>query len=216
MGATRYSLPDPSSWMGRGTSISWGKPEPGFPLVNPVEPAGNGGHMQVLVAELDPTGANLLFSTYIGSGGLDTANPAGLAVDAAGDIYLAGNTIGPGLITTPGAFQTTASNSGCCYHGFVAKITPRRPGIHGRQRGQRRNIPDGRDRPQRVHFHNRHWARPGNRGLSGMTTQLAGASVSIGGTAAYLTYAQDGQINALVPFGVAGAQTRRFRSSSTA
>jgi len=76
----------------------------------------------VVVAELDSTGANLLSSTRIGSGGLETSNPAGLAVDSAGDIYLAGNTIGPGLITTPGAFQTTASNSGCCYHGFVAKI----------------------------------------------------------------------------------------------
>jgi uncharacterized protein (TIGR03437 family) len=37
-----------------------------------------------------------------------------------------------------------------------------------------------------------------------MTTQLAGSSVSIGGTAAYLTYAQDGQINLLVPFNVSG------------
>ena len=62
----------------------------------PFEPAGNGGDMQVLVAELDPTGANLLFSTHIGSGGLDTANPAGLAVDSAGNIYLAGNTRRPG------------------------------------------------------------------------------------------------------------------------
>ena len=64
------------------------------------------GPWQVVVAELDPTGANLLFSTHIGSGGLDTANPAGLAVDSAGNIYLAGNNAGPGLITTPGAFQT--------------------------------------------------------------------------------------------------------------
>ena len=52
--------------------------------------------MQVLVAELDPTGANLLFSTTIGSDGLDTADPAGLAVDSAGNIYLAGNTHRPG------------------------------------------------------------------------------------------------------------------------
>jgi uncharacterized protein (TIGR03437 family) len=80
--------------------------------------------MDVIVAELDPTGANLLFSTRIGSNGLDTANPAGLAVDSAGNIYLAGNNAGPNLITTHGAFQTTASNSGCCYHGFVAKIAP--------------------------------------------------------------------------------------------
>jgi uncharacterized protein (TIGR03437 family) len=96
----------------------------GFPSVNPVEPAPSGGQMDVIVAELDPTGANLLFSTRIGSGGLDTANPAGLAVDSAGDIYLAGNNAGPNLITTPGAFQTTVPNDTCCYHGFVAKIAP--------------------------------------------------------------------------------------------
>ena len=110
---------------GNGNVYIMGQAGPGFPLINPVEPAAVGqGAMEVVVAELDPTGANLLFSTRIGSGGLETSNPAGLAVDLAGDIYLAGNTIGPGLITTPGAFQTTASNSGCCYHGFVAKIAP--------------------------------------------------------------------------------------------
>jgi len=95
-----------------------------FPMVNPVEPTPTAGSQQVLVAELDPTGASLLFSTTIGSDGLDTAEPAGLAVDPAGNIYLAGNHLGPGLITTPGAFQTTAGDSTCCYHGFVAKIAP--------------------------------------------------------------------------------------------
>jgi uncharacterized protein (TIGR03437 family) len=91
-------------------------------MINPVEPTATGGDQQVLVAELDPTGSKLLFSTTIGSNGLNTTEPAGLAVDSAGDIYLAGNNAGPNLITTPGAFQTTASNSGCCYHGFVVKI----------------------------------------------------------------------------------------------
>jgi hypothetical protein len=112
---------------GNGNVYIIGQPNPGFPLVNPVQTAGNGGDMQVLVAKIDPTGANLLFSTYIGSGGLDSANPAGLAVDSAGDIYLAGNNAGPHLITTPGAFQTTVGNNPCCYHGFVAKITPGGP-----------------------------------------------------------------------------------------
>jgi uncharacterized protein (TIGR03437 family) len=78
--------------------------------------------MQVLVAELDPTGSKLLFSTTIGSNGLNTTEPAGLAVNTAGDIYLAGNNAGPNLITTPGAFQTTSANNFCCYHGFVMKI----------------------------------------------------------------------------------------------
>jgi len=109
---------------------------PGFPLVNPVEAAGNGGDQQMVVAELDSTGANLLFSTYIGSGGRNTSSPAGLAVDAAGNIYLAGNIGGPSLITTPGAFQTTSSNDPCCSHGFVAKISPTGPTVASATAGQ--------------------------------------------------------------------------------
>jgi uncharacterized protein (TIGR03437 family) len=86
--------------------------------------------MEVAVLELDPSGANVLFSTRIGSGGRETAGPAGLAVDSTGDIYLAGNQIGQGLITTPGAFETTANDSlACCYHGFVAKIAPTGPAV---------------------------------------------------------------------------------------
>jgi uncharacterized protein (TIGR03437 family) len=114
---------------GRGNVYILGQAGPGFPLVNPVETAGIGGDMQVVVAELDPTGANLLFSTYIGSGGLNTSSPAGLAVDSAGNIYIAGNNDGPNLIATPGAFQTTASNNPCCAHGFVAKIVPTGPAV---------------------------------------------------------------------------------------
>lgn len=39
---------------------------------------------------------------------------------------------------------------------------------------------------------------------SAMTTLLSGSRIYIGGAAAFLIYAQDGQVNALVPFGVAG------------
>jgi len=114
---------------GKGNIYIMGQAGPTFPLINPVEPAVSGGSMQVLVAELDPAGANLLFSTRIGSGGLQTSYPAGMVVDSAGNVYLAGNTIGPGLITTPGAFQTTAGSSTCCYHGFVARIASTPPQI---------------------------------------------------------------------------------------
>ena len=60
-----------------------------------------------MVAELDPTGSNLLFSTSIGSGWLDSMWTGGLAVNSAGVIYVAGSNLGTDLITTPGAFQTT-------------------------------------------------------------------------------------------------------------
>jgi uncharacterized protein (TIGR03437 family) len=192
---------------GQGNVYIMGQPNSGFPLVNPVQSAGNGGDQQVLIAKLDPTGANLLFSTYIGSGGLDTAYPAGLAVDTAGDIYLAGNNAGPHLITTPGAFQTTASNSGCCYHGFVAKIAPGGPAFTAASVFNAATLQTGGIAPNEFISIKGTGLGPATGVSSTMTTQLGGASVSIGGTAAYLTYAQDGQINALVPFGVGGTQT---------
>jgi uncharacterized protein (TIGR03437 family) len=165
----------------------------------------------VAVLELDPTGANVLFSTRIGSGGRQTANPAGLAVDSAGDIYLAGNIIGPGLITTPGAFQTTANPSTCCYHGFVAKIAPTTaPQITVSGTGvavfNAATFQTGGIAPNEFITLKGTGLGPATGASSSMTTQLAGSSVSVGGTAAYLTYAQDGQINLLVPFNVSGLQ----------
>jgi hypothetical protein len=94
----------------------------GFPMVDSLEPFAPGGAQEVYVAELDPTGSKLLFSTIIGSNALDNGTPAGLAVDATGNIYVAGNTAGPNLITTPGAFMTAANSSACCSKGFVARI----------------------------------------------------------------------------------------------
>jgi uncharacterized protein (TIGR03437 family) len=192
---------------GQGNVYIIGQPNPGFPLVNPVQTAGNGGQLQVLVAKLDPTGANLLFSTFIGSGGLDGANPAGLAVDSAGDIYLAGNTSGPHLITTPGAFQTTIGNNPCCYHGFVAKITPGGPAFTAASVFNAATLQTGGIAPNEFISIKGAGLGPATGVSSNMTTQLGGASVTIGGTAAYLTYAQDGQINALAPFGAGGSQT---------
>jgi uncharacterized protein (TIGR03437 family) len=192
---------------GNGNVYIMGQPNSGFPLVNPVQTAGNGGDLQVLVAKLDPTGANLLFSTYIGSGGLDSANPAGLAVDAAGDIYLAGNTSGPHLITTPGAFQPTISNNPCCYHGFVAKITPGGPAFTAASVFNAATLQTGGIAPNEFISIKGTGLGPATGAVSNMTTQLGGASVSIGGMPAYLTYAQDGQINAVAPFGIGGTQT---------
>jgi hypothetical protein len=57
------------------------------------------------VTELDPTGATLLFSSYLrGSQGSDSAQ--GIAVDPAGNAYVAGFTSSGDFPTTAGAFQT--------------------------------------------------------------------------------------------------------------
>ena len=94
-----------------------------FPKVNAVEPMALSNTTGVVVAELDPTGSQLLFSSPVGSGGLDPEFPGGLAVDQAGNIYVAGNDQGSNLITTPGVFQPSIAADHCCYHGYVAKIT---------------------------------------------------------------------------------------------
>ena len=94
-----------------------------FPTLNPVEST-FGGNAELFVFELDPTGSKLLFSTPVGGNGVGTQLAAGLALDAAGNIYVAGTTT-DGLITTPGAFQTTYGGASCnCQgDGFVAKIS---------------------------------------------------------------------------------------------
>lgn len=219
VGGSKSDGSDTLFWTGpiqldaKGNIYITGQAGPGYPLFNPVEPAVTGGAMQTLVVELDPTGSNLLFASRIGSGAVGTATsyPAGLVVDAPGNIYLAGNTIGPGLITTPGAFQTTASSSTCCYHGYVAKIaatTAPQINVVGNSNAvyNAATLQTGGIAPNEFISLKGTGLGPAT-GVSGaMATQLAGSSVTIGGTAAYLTYAQDGQINALVPFGISGLQ----------
>jgi uncharacterized protein (TIGR03437 family) len=189
---------------------------PGFPTVNPVEPTPAGGSQEILVAELDPTGTNLLFATRIGSGGIHTVNPAGLAVDSAGHIYVAGNIIGQGLITTPGAFQPASNDSaGCCYHGAVAKITPdETPGLES---GTVANgatyiagglVPGSWAQVKGVHLSptTRIWLESDFTGLGiNLPTNLSGVQVTVNSQPAAIYYISPNQISFQVPAGISGA-----------
>jgi uncharacterized protein (TIGR03437 family) len=190
----------------------------GFPLVNPVEPAAVGnGAMELAVAELDATGANLLFFTRIGSGGQQTSYPGGLAVDSAGDIYFAGNTIGPGLIPTTGAFQTTASSSLCCYHGFVGKIAP--TAAAGQPTLQSGTLANGATynagglvpgswaqvKGTSLSTTTRIWAGSDFVALgNGLPTNLSGVQVTVNNQAAAVWYISPTQVNFQVPAGITG------------
>jgi hypothetical protein len=80
--------------------------------------------LDAFVAKLNPTGSALVYSTYLGASGSDNAH--GIAVDAAGNAYVAGETKSPDFPTTRGAFQTTFGGGTCgtqyCSDGFVAKL----------------------------------------------------------------------------------------------
>jgi hypothetical protein len=77
-----------------------------------------GGGTDAFVSKLNATGSTLLYSTYLGGSGID--GPSGIAVDAAGNAYVTGDTQSSNFPTTPGAFQTI-------YHvgnedAFVSKL----------------------------------------------------------------------------------------------
>jgi YVTN family beta-propeller protein len=75
------------------------------------------------VAKLNPSGAELVYATYLGGNGADLA--WAIAVDQAGQAYVAGDAVSTNFPTTPGAFQTTAHGSDDITHlgdAFVVKF----------------------------------------------------------------------------------------------
>ena len=73
------------------------------------------------LAQLDPTGASLKYSTYLSGTGNDIAS--GVAVDVAGKAYVFGITNSTDFPTTPGAFQPAPAAAGVGQF-FLSKIDP--------------------------------------------------------------------------------------------
>jgi hypothetical protein len=77
------------------------------------------------VTKFNPTGSALVYSSYLGGSNADTGQ--GVAVDSAGNAYVAGQTFSTNFPTTPGAFQTTCGGStDCSSFGdtFVTEFNP--------------------------------------------------------------------------------------------
>jgi hypothetical protein len=88
-----------------------------FTEVNGIEAYDNDD--DVLLVEIDPTASSELLATFLGGRGND--EPAGMAVDANNNIYVAGSTGSVDFPTTQGAFQSVADGTG---NAFIAKISP--------------------------------------------------------------------------------------------
>ncbi len=85
-----------------------------FPVVKPVQ-ASFGGMQDAFVAKLNPTGG-ILFSTFLGGAG--TEHAGGIAVDSAGNMYLAGGTFSNNF-PVAGAIQST---NGGGQDAFITKM----------------------------------------------------------------------------------------------
>ncbi|HTW57142.1 MAG TPA: SBBP repeat-containing protein [Terriglobales bacterium] len=98
---------------------------PAAPTPQTMTFGGGAASRGAFVAKIDPTGSTLLYSTYLsGSGGGEAAT--GLAVDASGNVYLAGNTNSTDF-PTYNPFQSacaTHTQAGACSTAFLTKISP--------------------------------------------------------------------------------------------
>jgi len=95
-----------------------------FPVKNAFQPRYGGNLQSSFVTKLDPSGSGLIYSSYYGgSRGYDQI--AGLAVDPAGNAYIAGQVLS-GDIPIKNAFQPTFGIKGEFggFDAFVAKIAP--------------------------------------------------------------------------------------------
>jgi uncharacterized protein (TIGR03437 family) len=94
---------------------------PGAFQSTPPFPNGSG-----VVVKLNASGSALIYATYLSGSGLTV--PQGIAIDAAGDVFVAGYTQAADFPVTPGAFQT-AYFAGAEYMEFVTKLNPRGTGL---------------------------------------------------------------------------------------
>jgi hypothetical protein len=82
------------------------------------------GNFDVFVTALDPTGASLVFNTFIGSSGDEGGE--GIVADAAGNLYVTGYTSDNMSSTAPVATSNpapTGVSPGGVYSAFLAKLT---------------------------------------------------------------------------------------------
>src|SRR5439155_16373246 len=73
-----------------------------FPTTAGAFQATFGGTEDAFVTKLNPMGAGLVYSTYLGGSGVDDG--LGIAVDTCGNAYVTGITLSTNFPTTAGAF----------------------------------------------------------------------------------------------------------------
>jgi len=89
-----------------------------FPVVGAVfQPAYGGGNADAFVAKIDPSGANIIYSSFLGGSNTESGN--GIAVDSIGSAYVTGQTCS---LDFPLTNPEQASSGGNC-DAFISKIS---------------------------------------------------------------------------------------------
>ena len=190
---------------------------PGFPVTADAsqarlgQPRGAGGGGDGFLVVLDPNATRLTFGTFIGGNRDDVA--LGVAVDAAGNAYVAGMATSPNLAGTPRVFQTALGGAA---DGFVARFS----GFGAAANAPvLRSVLNGASNAAGVVSPGMIFVGYGD--LLGPTTLLGAALDANGrlatnrsdvvmrfdGSPAPVVYVSAGQVSGVVPYNVAGKQT---------
>jgi hypothetical protein len=92
-----------------------------FPTQNPWQPQA-AGQSDAFVTKLNASGSSLVYSTYLGGSGNDSG--LAIAIDPAGDAYVAGATASANFPTTTGAFQRINARGTNFGDAFVTELSP--------------------------------------------------------------------------------------------
>ncbi len=98
---------------------------PNFPTTpDAYSPTWNGGYGDAYVTKLNPAGSDLLFSTFLGGSVFDKIHA--LALNAADQVFVTGDTLSPDFPTTDGAFDQVFNTDGFSPYidAFVAGFQP--------------------------------------------------------------------------------------------
>lgn len=90
-----------------------------FPIVNPVQSVFGGGETDVIVTKISLSGDEIIYSTYLGGGGIDIGN--NLAVDLSGNAYVVGYTFS---FNFPTSNPLQPNHTGASSDTFIAKLNP--------------------------------------------------------------------------------------------
>jgi hypothetical protein len=104
--------------------VSGGTASPDFPTTPGAFDTSPNGNEDAFVAKLDPSGSTLIYSTFLGGSQIAGDFGAAIAIDDAGNAYVAGGTGSPDFPTTSGAFDTSHNGKPNQLDAFVAKLSP--------------------------------------------------------------------------------------------
>ena len=98
-----------------------------FPVTAGAAQGASGGASDAFVTKLNASGSAVIYSTYLGGAGSDSAQ--GIALDSAGDAFVTGHTSSTNFPVTSGAFQTKCGDCTTGAGAFVAKLNPAGSGL---------------------------------------------------------------------------------------